>query len=140
MTQSNSDPFKIFLKHLLKKKGYGAQSELARKVGIRQQYVNQLADLQNTRSGSENVRRRIADYFGFSYESFLDRGRFILNPELEVRSELQNKYQIDIRSIFLNLDQALHIVKLVARLESLNPEGLNEVEKYVKFLLADNGN
>ena len=139
MTQSNSDPFKVFLKHLLKKKGYGAQSELARKVGIRQQYVNQLADLKNTRSGSEKVRRKIAGYFGFSYESFLDRGRFILNPGLKSDTENQNKYQVDISSMFINLDQTLHIIQLLANLEKMSSDALGEVEKYIKFLIADNG-
>lgn len=65
--------FQEALRYFLKKKGYGAQTWLAHKTGIGQQYISRIASKK--RKGSEEVRRKIAKAAGYKYEEFLDLGR-----------------------------------------------------------------
>lgn len=52
---------------------WGEQSSLADSVGVTPQYISLL--MQGKRRGGEQIRRRIAEFYGYSYESFLEEGR-----------------------------------------------------------------
>ena len=68
--------FQAALKHILKEKGYGAQSFYARKTGIKQQYISAIKN--GTQTGSEATRRKIAEAAGYTYDDFFKLGRKIL--------------------------------------------------------------
>ncbi len=71
--------FQAALNHVLKKKGYGAQSYYANKAGVNQQYISLIA--KGDRKASETTRRKIAEAAGYEYEDFLTLGRTLLLSE-----------------------------------------------------------
>jgi transcriptional regulator with XRE-family HTH domain len=76
MDQSIAQQFGRALVFLLEKEGRGAQTRLAREQGIDRGYLN--AIIQGRKTGSENVRSKIADYFRMPYEEMLALGRRLL--------------------------------------------------------------
>jgi transcriptional regulator with XRE-family HTH domain len=137
MARKTKDPFKVFLHHLLQKKGRGGQSKLARKVGISQQYVNLLADIKGDRTGSEKVRRQIAAAFGYKYETFLDKGQTIINPTKKRKKVPESIYRLELAENFRDADRAVRINKYLSKLESIDTNSVDEVEKYVRFRITE---
>lgn len=76
MDQSIAQQFGRALVFLLEKEGRGAQTRLAREKGIDRGYLN--AIIQGRKTGSENVRSKIADHFHMPYEEMLALGRRLL--------------------------------------------------------------
>ena len=77
-------PFQAALLYFLNKKGWGARSYVARKIGKSQQFVSLIADGKS--DGKEDTRRDIAEACGYTYEDFLALGRCLLeskSPEPE---------------------------------------------------------
>lgn len=62
---------------LLEKEGRGAQTRLAREMDIDRGYLN--AIIQGRKTGSEQVRGKIADHFHIPYEEMLALGRRLLD-------------------------------------------------------------
>lgn len=92
MDQSIRNHFQAALVFLLEKEGRGAQIRLAREKDIDRGYLN--AIIQGRKSGSENVRGQIADYFHMPYEEMLALGRRLLEaPDRagEVSSGLERR-------------------------------------------------
>lgn len=65
--------FRAALQKEIDRRGRGTKARLAKELDITPTYVGDL--LKAKSYGSENVRRRIAGYFGFAYEDFLAYGR-----------------------------------------------------------------
>lgn len=82
MDQSIAQQFGKALVFLLEKEGRGAQTRLAREKGIDKGYLN--AIIQGRRTGSENVRSKIADHFRMPYEELLALGRRLLEGGSDV--------------------------------------------------------
>jgi transcriptional regulator with XRE-family HTH domain len=76
MDQSIAQQFGRALVFLLEKEGWGAQTRLAREKGIDRGYLN--AIIQGRKTGSENVRSKIAEYFHMPYDEMLALGRRLL--------------------------------------------------------------
>lgn len=68
--------FQAALFHCLKKQGHGAQTKIAKKLGISQQLISAIKDGRS--NGSEETRRELAKTFGYEYELFLKFGRSLL--------------------------------------------------------------
>ena len=79
MDQSASNQFRTALIHLLKKGGRGAQARLAENQGIDRGYLS--AIVRGKKPGSEQIRNKIALYFGMVYEEMLVLGRHIMDGE-----------------------------------------------------------
>lgn len=74
--QSKATPFSAALSCHLKKK-WGAGSALSRAVSLSSGYISELAS--GAKKGEEEVRRKIADTFGYTYEDFLSFGQWLLD-------------------------------------------------------------
>jgi transcriptional regulator with XRE-family HTH domain len=77
MAQSIRTQFHAALIRLLKKEGRGAQRRLAVQQNIDPGYLN--AIVKGRKSGSEEVRAKIASHFNMIYEDMLALGRRILD-------------------------------------------------------------
>lgn len=84
MAQSVTHQFRTALSHLLAKEGRGAQSSLSGQQNIDRGYLN--AIIKGRKPGSEEVRAKIASYFGMTYEDMLVLGRRILGEEEGIAS------------------------------------------------------
>lgn len=85
MDQSIGNQFRATLSHLLAHEGRGAQSGLAGQQNIDRGYLN--AIIKGRKPGSEEVRAKIASYFGMTYEDMLVLGRRILEEEGRISGE-----------------------------------------------------
>jgi len=74
--QSIAQQFSRALVFLLEKEGRGAQTRLAREKDIDRGYLN--AIIQGRKTGSENVRSKIAAHFQMPYDEMLALGRRLL--------------------------------------------------------------
>lgn len=82
MDQSIAKQFGRALVFLLEKEGRGAQTRLAREREVDRGYLN--AIIQGRKTGSENVRSKIAAHFQMPYDEMLALGRRLLEePGLE---------------------------------------------------------
>ena len=77
MDQLIAKQFSRALLFLLEKEGRGAQTRLAREMDIDRGYLN--AIIQGRKTGSEQVRGKIADHFHMPYEEMLALGRGLLD-------------------------------------------------------------
>ena len=85
MAQSIRTQFHAALTRLLKKEGRGAQRRLAVQEEIDPGYLN--AIVKGRKSGSEEVRAKIASHFNIIYEDMLAMGRRILEGNEDADSE-----------------------------------------------------
>jgi len=76
MDQSVTHQFQAALAHLLDREGRGAQSRLAGEQSLDRGYVN--AIVKGRKSGSDEVKTRIAGHFNMTYDEMLALGRGIL--------------------------------------------------------------
>jgi phage repressor protein C with HTH and peptisase S24 domain len=94
--------FSTALRHLLAKKGHGAQLALANQLRLTPQYISRLSRAE--RVGSEDIRRNIASVLGYSYEDFLELGRALLRGETPSEREAGFERVVD----RLNVDVLLY--------------------------------
>lgn len=66
--------FRIALKLSLDKKPRGEARKLANFVGVTFPYISQMKT--GIRYGDEAIKRKVAEYFGYSYEEFLEMGGY----------------------------------------------------------------
>ncbi|MGB3211845.1 MAG: hypothetical protein WBB19_14165 [Desulforhopalus sp.] len=76
MEQSISNQFRVALTHLLAREGRGAQTRLSSQQKIDRGYLN--AIVKGRKSGSEEIRSKIANHFNLAYEEMFILGRRIL--------------------------------------------------------------
>ena len=68
---------------LVEKEGWGTKARIARKIKVKNSYITEL--VKGDRIGSEDKRREIASFFGYSYEAFLEIGdRLFDNEDFQV--------------------------------------------------------
>lgn len=65
--------FRNALNAFLELEGRGAKVKLSKKTGISQPYITQIS--KGDRYGDEIIKRKIAEFYGYKYEEFLDIGR-----------------------------------------------------------------
>ena len=92
MQNTETAKFRAALNYFVKKKKRGMQAELSRATGINLVYLNEIVN--GRKPGSEEVRAKIADFFGLTYEKFLELGDWLLKgkdpDEWFVRKALQD--------------------------------------------------
>ncbi len=89
MAQLVFNQFHAALVHLLAQEGRGAQTRLANQQKIDRGYLN--AIVKSRKSGSENIRSKIADHFDMAYEDMLILGRHLLEGTKDTTSETYNR-------------------------------------------------
>jgi len=76
---SPEEKFRRALEECLKERGRGSLTKLAEKIG---RAVSYIADIKSgRRPGDEKLKQKIAEYFGFTYEEFLQYGAQLLAKE-----------------------------------------------------------
>ncbi|MBU1245345.1 hypothetical protein KJ612_19250 [Myxococcota bacterium] len=85
MAQLISKQFRVALIYLFAQEGRGAQTRLANEQRIDRGYLN--AIVKGRKSGSENIRAKVAAHFHMVYEDMLILGRQILERGEEQSSE-----------------------------------------------------
>ena len=76
MDQLITNQFRAALTHLLAQEGRGSQARLAKQQNIDRGYLN--AIVKGRKSGSENIRSKIASHFDMAYEDVFILGRRVL--------------------------------------------------------------
>lgn len=124
--------FHIALKYCLDKKGFGAQSNLARKIGKSQQFISAL--LAGKSDGLEETRRAIAEVCGYSYEDFLSLGEALSNGG--IISESRSVYEPEsLLTRFKNRDLAKRYILMLAKIESLDAGSFVSIENYLQGMI-----
>lgn len=90
MERDSITAFHAALNFLLKDK-WGAQTRLAKELGISQGLANSM--FLGKRSSSEKIRRKVATYLGYEYEDFLKLGHNILSNKERIVKKLPSNYQ-----------------------------------------------
>jgi transcriptional regulator with XRE-family HTH domain len=96
MDQLIAKQFSRALLFLLEKEGRGAQTRLAREMDIDRGYLN--AIIQGRKTGSEQVRGKIADHFHMPYEEMLALGKRLLEGSDQERGrfgQIEGRSDID---------------------------------------------
>ena len=78
--KKNLSPFQKALEIFVAKMGHGAVAKIARSIGGNQE--RQIGNIKRGESeGSEELRRKIASFFGMTYDEFIDIGEKFLLEE-----------------------------------------------------------
>jgi len=85
MKNDTQKQFIAALNYLLNKQGRGAQSQLAKALGIDRSYLN--AIVKGRSPGPQEKKDKIAAYFDLHYESMLSLGRWLLSGDSPVEDK-----------------------------------------------------
>lgn len=110
MNQSISNQFRAALTHLLAKEGRGSQTRLANEQEIDRGYLN--AIVKGRKSGSENIRAKIAAHFHMAYEDMFILGRRILEGVDEESLDNDNEVGLSITDSFQSFEPAEKVIDL----------------------------
>jgi len=125
MFYTETDKFRKALEYFIKKRGRGIQLKIGQKTGINPVYLNHI--IKGRKPGSEEVREKIASFFGLSYENFLALGAWLLegkNPdEWFMQKALEKDDGVSIPPM---------ISRIVGLLMDMEEEDLESVYRYTK--------
>lgn len=122
------------------------QKGIAKKIGKTQGYIGKIS--RGERSGTENVRRRIAAIYGYDgtgpgcmYDDFIALGRQILTGS-EPDPKNQNEHHLKVVDIehrniieaFRNKPLAREINEKLLAIEKADPERLEEIRDYIDLI------
>ena len=92
MTNSIPNQFRAALNHLLRQEGRGAQVRLSTSQDIDRGYLN--AIIKGRKPGAEDIRARIANHFGMTYEEMLVLGRRIQEEGAETEERVVREIRL----------------------------------------------